>query len=75
MSVADGLSAGSLARDRAGMTALVPIDAMTGIQSPSAVLPAACRPGGVTVATLGQRAACEDRERRADLMMFDGLRP
>lgn len=63
-------------RDRSsGGTLLLRIDAASGALRGSIVLPAACTPGGVSVATFGRRAACEVTERRADLMILDGIRP
>jgi hypothetical protein len=59
----------------AGTTALVTVDAATGVERPDAVLPARCDPRSVSYAPVARRAACTVEEARTDVVMYDGLRP
>jgi len=62
--------------DRAsGTTELVAVNAMTGVARPEAVLPAPCNPRAVSYAPQARRAACQVVESRADVVMYDGLKP
>jgi hypothetical protein len=56
-------------------TSLLGIDAATGALRPVAELLAACDVFSVSFAAAGRRAACVVRERRADVVLIDGLRP
>jgi hypothetical protein len=56
-------------------TSLLGIDAATGALRPVAELPAACDVSSVSFAAAGRRATCVVRERRADVVLIDGLRP
>jgi hypothetical protein len=58
-----------------GTTLLMRFDPANRSLHPFAELPARCEPLGVSVASVGRRAACVVREQRADLMLIDGLRP
>jgi len=59
----------------AGTTALVEVDALTAVARQEAVLPAPCNPRAVSYAPAARRAACQVVETRADVVMYDGLRP
>lgn len=56
-------------------TSLLGIDAATGALRPVAELPAACDVFSVSFAAAGRRATCVVQERRADVVLIDGLRP
>jgi hypothetical protein len=58
-----------------GPTTLLGLDQVTGRIRSSITLPAPCAAGGVSVAPLGRRAACVVNERRADVIILDGLKP
>jgi hypothetical protein len=58
-----------------GTTSVIGIDARTGAVRPLFVLPIACDPADISYAPLGRRAACLVPERRADLMLIDGVQP
>ena len=57
-----------------GTTTLLGVDAATGARRPGFVLPTACDPLTVTYASAAGRAACIVPERRADLLLLDGIR-
>jgi hypothetical protein len=56
-------------------TSLLGLDAATGALRPEAELAAACDVFSVSFAAAGRRAACVVQERRADVVLIDGLRP
>ncbi len=57
------------------ITTLLAVDAATGVTRPETELPAPCLAGTVVYAPMGRRAACEVFETRADVLMYDGVRP
>jgi Tol biopolymer transport system component len=71
----DGVMHLALRAESSPRTTLIAIDASTGARRTAAALPEACHPGSVSFAATGRRAVCSVRERRTDVMMFDGIRP
>ncbi len=71
---ADGAIHFARAGPARGETTLLHLDAMTGVTRSEVVLPAACDLTSVSYAQ-GGRAACLVPDSRADVMLFDGVRP
>ena len=67
----------SLSRENpaTGGTSLLRLTTVGGAAGSDVELPVACNPRTVTVAAGGRRAACLVPDRRADLILIDGLRP
>ena len=58
-----------------GTTTLLSMNATTGAMQRETVLPVACDRGAVSFAPAARRAVCLATERRADVMILDGVRP